>query len=267
MEFLTPVLIVTVIGILSGLILALASKFMAVKVDERFDKVRECLPGANCGACGFAGCDAYANALLKGETPTNLCTPGGADTAKALSCVLGVECEEVVPQYAVVKCNGCTQNTQKLVDFVGAKTCKAAAMYYGGDGTCAYSCLGYGDCEKACPYDAIHIIDGVAKVDKLNCIGCGICAKTCPKSIINIIPTANNIAVTCSSKAKGAVTRKVCSVGCIGCKKCEKACPNGAITVNDNLAYIDPSKCTNCGLCMAECPVKAINIVGCTKNN
>lgn len=261
MSLLTPVLIVTVIGLLAGLILTIASKFMAVEVDERFDEVRNCLPGANCGACGYAGCDAYAEALLKGDVATNLCVPGGASAAADISAVLGVECEAVVPKRAFVKCNGCTEHTQKMTDYDGIKSCKAAAMYYGGDGMCSFGCLGYGDCVAACPYDAIQIVNGVAKVNPLNCVGCGVCAKTCPKGIINIIPASNNVAVACSSKDKGAVVRKACSSGCIGCKMCEKVCPNGAISVNDNLAYIDPEKCENCGLCAEKCPVKAIHLL------
>lgn len=267
MDFLTPVLIVTVIGLLAGLILTIASKFMAVKVDERFDDVRNCLPGANCGACGYAGCDQYAEALLKGDVPTNLCVPGGAGTASELSSVLGVECSAVTPKYAFVKCNGCSANTQKAVDFDGPKTCKAAAVYYGGDNACSYGCLGYGDCVAACPYDAIHFIDGVAKVDKDVCVGCGICANTCPKSIISILPVTSTVAVQCSSKDKGAVVRKICTVGCIGCGICVKNCPSGAITLANNLATIDPEKCTNCGTCIEKCPVHAIHITGCSKDN
>ena len=261
MAFLTPVLIVTVIGLLAGLILVIASKFMAVKVDERFNDVRDCLPGANCGACGYAGCDQYAEALLKGDVPTNLCVPGGAGAASALSAVLGVECEAVAPKCAFVRCNGCTEHTQKEVDFDGPKTCKAASVYYGGDNACSYGCLGYGDCVAACPYDAIHIVNGVAKVDKTSCVGCGICANTCPKHIISIIPMAAKAEVACSSKAKGAVVRKICSSGCIGCGICMKNCPAGAITIQDNLASIDPEKCEGCGLCAQKCPVKAIHLL------
>ncbi len=264
-DILMPVLIVAIIGVLAGFILALASKFMSVPVDERFDVVRECLPGANCGACGFAGCDAYANAIINDGVATNLCPPGGADTAKTLSEAMGVAFVETAPNYAIVRCKGTTENTAKMTDYQGVKSCAACVNLYGGDGTCANSCMGYGDCVTVCAYDAIHVVDGVAVTDKEKCVACGLCVKACPKSIITIIPASNDIAVTCSSCEKGAVTRKACKVGCIGCKKCEKACQFDAIKVENNLASIDPEKCTNCGACVPECPTNAITILGCSK--
>ncbi|PWM24941.1 MAG: ferredoxin [Oscillospiraceae bacterium] len=253
--------LVTVIGLICAVGLAIASKVMAVPVDERFGPVRECLPGANCGACGYAGCDAYAQALISGEgVKTNLCVPGGADAARNISAVLGVAAEDVIPMMAYVRCNGTNANTSVKQEYQSAKGCAAAKLFYGGNGACTYGCLGFGDCAAVCPKEAIDIVNGVAKVDPDLCIGCAMCSKVCPNHVIDMIPAASKVVVTCSSKAKGPVAMKACKASCIGCKKCEKTCPNGAITVTDNLAYIDQSKCTGCGLCAEACPKKCITV-------
>ncbi|MBC8577057.1 RnfABCDGE type electron transport complex subunit B [Yanshouia hominis] len=253
--------LVTVIGLICAVGLSIASKVMAVPVDERFGPVRECLPGANCGACGYAGCDAYAQALISGEgVKTNLCVPGGAAAAQGISAALGVAAEEVIPMMAYVRCNGTCENTSVKQEYKSAKGCAAAKLFYGGDGACTYGCLGFGDCAAVCPKEAIDLVNGVAKVDPDLCIGCAMCSKVCPNHIIDMIPAASKVVVTCSSKAKGPVAMKACKASCIGCKKCEKTCPNGAITVTDNLAYIDQSKCTACGLCAEACPKKCITV-------
>ena len=245
-EILIAVIPVVIIGIVCAAVLVTASKLMAVKEDERFPAVRDCLPGANCGACGFAGCDGYAKALCENpDTPANLCTPGGDTAAKALSEVLGVEFEDVVEQVAVVRCSGDCEHTQDKVQYVGIQSCKAAKLFYGGKGSCTYGCLGLGDCAEACPQNAIFIKDGVAQVYTCDCIGCGICAKACPNHLISLVPDVKKTVVACSNRDKGAATRKVCSSGCIGCRKCERVCPSGAIKVKDNVAVIDYEKCTD----------------------
>lgn len=256
-----PIIIVTVIGLLAGLILSIVSKLFAVEVDERIEKIREELPGANCGACGFAGCDEYAAKLVKEGVKPNLCVPGASAVAKKISEILGVEFESVEEKYAVVACKGNCDVTDDIVEYMGRKSCAACNSFYQGKKICTYACLGYGDCVNVCQYDAIHIVNGVAVVDYSRCVGCGMCARACPNHIIQLIPTSSHVAVQCSSKDKGAYTRSICKAGCIGCKKCEKTCPNGAITVENNLAHIDPSKCTNCGACFEACPVKAIGYV------
>ena len=260
-----PVLLVAVVSILAGLILAFAAKFFAVEVDERVTQIRECLPGANCGGCGFAGCDDYAASLVANpELATNLCTVGGPAVAQKISEILGVSFEAATPKHALVHCNGTCQNTKYAIDYEGPQTCAACNTLFGGRGTCNYGCIGFGDCVAACNYDAIHLIDGVAVVDPENCVACGACVRACPKGLIDLIPETSKIYVSCSSKAKGAVTRQACAVGCIACRKCEKSCPSGAITVNDNVASIDSEKCTNCGLCMSQCPTGAIrNVMYC----
>ena len=260
-DILIAVIPVVIIGIVCAAVLVIASKLMAVKEDERFPAVRECLPGANCGACGFAGCDGYAKAMCENpETPTNLCTPGADAVAKKLSEVLGVEFEDVVEQVAVVHCAGNCENTQDKVLYSGIESCAAAKLLYGGKGSCTFGCLGLGDCAKACPHDAIFIKDGVASVYTCNCIGCGLCVKTCPNHIISLVPDVKKVVVTCSSRDKGTVTRKVCKNGCIGCKKCEKVCPSGAIKVTDNVAAIDYDKCTDCGACAENCTTHCIMV-------
>lgn len=256
------VVAVSVIGLLSAVMLSVASKVMAVPVDERFGPVRECLPGANCGACGYAGCDAYAQALISGEeTRANLCVPGGADSANGIGSALGLEVGEVKPMVAVVRCNGNCENTSNKLDFQSNQTCKGAKLFFGGNGACSYGCMGFGDCVAACPQDTICLENGIAHVDPRGCIGCGICAKTCPNGVIEVVPADFKVFVQCNSKAKGAVAMKACKASCIGCMKCQKTCPNEAITVTDNLAHIDPEKCTACGACVEQCPKKCIKLV------
>lgn len=256
-EILKAVIPVALMGMASASGLVIASRIFAVREDERFPEVRECLPGANCGACGFPGCDGYAKALCEKEgTPTNLCVPGGDQVSRRLSELLGVEFQDVVEQVAVVHCSGDCSKTSDKVSYQGITSCVAANMLYGGKGSCSYGCLGFGDCAAACPQSAISIKDGVAHVEPTDCIGCGICTRTCPNRLISLVPDVKNVYVGCSNKDKGAATRKICSAGCIGCKKCERSCPLGAITVRDNLAVIDYEKCTDCpdpGVCARVC--------------
>ncbi len=258
----TAIISVVAIGIICAVVLVVASKIMAVKEDERFPAVRECLPGANCGACGYAGCDGYAKALLEADgVAANLCVPGGDTTAKKLGEILGVEVGDVVEQVAVIHCSGDCNYTQDKVDYSGIESCAAAKLIFGGKGACSYGCLGLGDCQKACPSEAICIENGIAHVNTRLCTGCGVCTRTCPNHIISLVADVERAVVTCSNKDKGAVTRKVCKNGCIGCKKCEKVCPNGAIKVVNNCAVIDYSKCTDCpdfGVCARECTTGCI---------
>ena len=258
-DILIAVIPVAVIGIVCAAVLVVASKIMAVKEDERFPAVRDCLPGANCGACGYAGCDGYAKALCEDSSvPANLCIPGADSVAKQLSEILGVEAQDVVEQVAVVHCSGDCEHTKDKVEYSGIESCAAAKMMYGGKGSCTFGCLGLGDCLNACPQNAIQIVNGVAQVKYCECIGCGICAKVCPNHLISLVPDVKKTVVLCSNRDKGAVTRKVCSAGCIGCKKCEKVCPSGAVKVTDNVAVIDYEKCTDCGACAESCTTKCI---------
>lgn len=260
-DVLTAFAVVTLIGLVAALLLALASHFLSVKEDETVKRVRECLPGANCGACGYAGCDEYAKAVASGDAKTNLCIPGADAVAADVAKVLGVEALDVVEMMAFVNCNGTCEATSKAADYEGVQTCKGASMLYAGPNSCTYGCLGCGDCASVCPSNAICIEDSIARVNKNLCVGCGLCAKECPKYIISIIPLVAKVTVMCSSKDKGAVSRKKCKNSCIGCKKCELNCPQKAITVTDNIARIDYTKCNGCGLCAQNCVTKCIKVI------
>ena len=249
---LTPVLLVVALGFVFAVILTIAAKVFFVPVDETVVKLREALPGANCGGCGFAGCDDYAAALAADPV-------GGADCAAALAAILGIEAGSAEPQVATVMCNGNKQAAKSLLEYEGIQTCSAASNLFGGMNQCKYGCLGLGDCTRACNFDAIKICDGVAVVARELCTGCGACAAACPKHVIRIAPAKNKVVVQCHSEDKGAVTRKACSNGCIACGKCAKVCKFEAITIENNHAYIDPEKCKNCGMCAKECPTNAIN--------
>ena len=264
-DILSAVAVVAALGFIAAILLALVSHFFSVPENETTKKLRNELPGANCGACGYKGCDDYAAALAEGrETKANLCIPGGDSTAATLCDILGVAAQDVEEQVAFVKCNGTCEATSKKAEYSGVSTCRAASALYGGPNSCTYGCMGFGDCAAVCPEDAICIKDGIARVDTRLCLGCGMCASACPKSIISMIPATATATVRCSSRDKGAEARKLCKKACIGCKKCEKICPAGAITVKDNLASIDYSKCTRCGLCTENCPTKCLDSVSFT---
>ena len=249
-----------VIAIICGIVLTLTSVLFAVKGNEKQASIRDCLPGANCGACGYSGCDGYAKALSENDSiPNNLCVPGGDNAAREIATILGVEAGEVVEKVAFVACNGVCGAVERKYNYAGPKSCIAANLSYGGDKACLSACLGYGDCMKACPQNAITVENNVASVDPAKCIGCGICVRTCPNNIIKLIDDTSRVAVKCSNHEKGAITRKSCSNGCIGCMKCEKTCPNGAIKVKNNLAEVDYSLCTGCGECAKVCPVGCIH--------
>ena len=269
MSILIPIIAVAVIGLVCAAMLVTASKLLAVPEDETFTSIRACLPGANCGACGYAGCDGYARALAEGTAPaTNLCTPGADAAAAEIAAILGVEAQDVVEKVAFVACCGDSSCTSLQYDYRGISSCTAANLLFSGDGLCSHGCLGYGDCAAVCPNNAICIEDGLARVIPSLCGGCGLCAKACPNQLIRIVPDTIRTIVRCSNTDKGAITRKACSKGCIGCKKCERECPNGAITVVNNCAIIDHDLCSNCGHCAEICTTGAVvevNLTGKSK--
>ena len=266
-SILLAVIIVSAIGVIAGFGLAIASKIMAVPVDEKAEKIRECLPGANCGACGFSGCDGYAAALSKGEvTNTALCAPGGKDAAAAVAKVAGLEASCIEPMAAVVLCQGNKHNAVDKLVYSGIESCSMATQVFGGPKACIYGCMGFGDCAKVCPFDAISICDGVARINPAKCRACKLCVTTCPKHLISILPvTKVKAAVLCANHEKGAQTRKECKAGCIGCMKCVKVCDVGAVSVTNFCAKVDYDKCTGCGKCQAACPVHSINLLDMTR--
>ena len=256
------VIIVAAIGLIAGLGLAIASIVFAVPVDEREVKIRECLPGANCGACGYTGCDGYAGALAKGETQEcTLCIPGGNNTAKAIADIMGLAAGEMVPMVAAVMCQGNKYNVEEKLDYSGVKSCKIATQLFGGPKNCVHGCIGFGDCVAVCPYEAIFLCDGVARINPDKCKACKMCIKTCPRNLIDLFPlNVAKAAVLCKNHEKGAQTRKQCKAGCIGCMKCTKVCPAEAVTVENFCAKVDYDKCIGCGECHAACPIGCIDI-------
>lgn len=247
--------VVAAVGLFIGIFLGVAGKKFAVETDEKEVAVREALPGNNCGGCGFPGCDGLAAAIAKGEAPVNGCPVGGDAVGKVIAGIMGQEVVETVRQTAFVKCTGTCEKTKSDFVYTGVEDCEMMAFIPGGGAkSCSYGCMGFGSCVKACPFDAIHIINGVAVADKEKCKACGKCVAKCPNHLIELVPYTQTTFVGCSSHDKGKAVTSACEVGCIGCKKCEKTCPNGAITVTDFCAHIDYEKCTNCGVCKEVCP-------------
>lgn len=261
MDILIAFLIMFAVALIIGILLLVCSYCFSVKENPIKKEIRECLPGINCGACGYKGCDDYAAALAEGGVEPNLCIPGAQSVANMIGEILNIEVEPFKDVVAFVACNGQCDATFKTAEYDGVQTCSAASMLYGGTNSCRFGCLGFGDCAAACPSDAICLADGIARVDTSRCLGCGICVNTCPKRIISMVSQYTETVVMCSSTQKGGEARKACKNACIGCKKCEKSCPNGAICVTDNLAAIDYTKCTNCGTCVKECPTACLKTV------
>ena len=254
------VAVLFIMGIVFAILLGVAAKVFAVEVDERVPLVRECLPGANCGGCGFPGCDCLAAAIVEGRAPVNGCPVGGAAAAEKIAKVLGVEVAAGDRQVAHVYCNGGC-NAKDKANYEGLQDCNAAMRVASGPKACSFGCMGLGSCVKACAFDAIPIVDGVAKVDTDKCVACGKCVSTCPKKIINLVSEVKKVHVNCVNKDKGPEVMKVCSNGCIGCKMCEKTCKFDAIHVVDGVAKIDYDKCKNCKMCTKVCPKGCIEPV------
>ena len=264
----TGVLLATVVvgatGCLIGFFLCFASEKFKVEVDERETAILDVLPGNNCGGCGYAGCSGLAAAIVKGEAPVNQCPVGGDPVAAKVGEIMGVEATAGVRQVAFVKCAGTCDKAANKYEYVGATDCTIMGFVPGGGPkSCKYGCLGFGSCVKACPFDAIHIVDGIAQVDREACKACGKCIEVCPKKLIELVPYQEKrtvVAVECTNKDKGKAVMDVCSAGCIGCGICEKNCPKDAVHVEDNVAVIDQEKCIGCTICAQKCPKKVITV-------
>ncbi len=248
------------VSIVLGLILAFASHIFKVEVDERIEQINDVLPGANCGGCGYAGCMALADAIVKGEAKMNACNACGDDVTVKIAEIMGMPVVDgkKVRFRAQVMCSGTHDLAKKKYVYAGLDDCNAANRLAGGDKLCPNGCIGLGSCAKACNFDAISIVNGVAAVDYNKCKACGMCVDTCPKKLIRLIPFEAKHWVGCMSADKGAVTKSYCEVGCIGCKICEKNCEAGAIKVTGAIAEIDYTLCTGCDVCVDKCPRKII---------
>lgn len=260
-EIITAAGVFVLLGVLMGLLLALATKLFRVKRDERAVAIGGVLPGANCGGCGYAGCAALAEAIARGDASVSACTVGGASVASAVAEIMGVEATPSVKLRAAVACAGCDSAAKKNYIYRGAADCAAAASLGGGGRTCPAGCVGLGSCAARCPFGAIKIVEGVAKVDASACVGCGVCVSHCPRSLIKLIPAGEGVPhVTCSSPDAGRAVKAYCDVGCIGCKLCVRVCEAGAIAVEAGVARIDAERCTRCGRCVEKCPRGAISM-------
>lgn len=268
---LIAVCVLGAIGLISALVLWGVAKKFAVKEDPRIGQVSEILPGANCGGCGFPGCGGMAAACVKAADTGSLdwlsCPVGGQECMNKVATILGMKAAISVPKVAVVRCNGTCENRLKVVEYDGVKNCRIANSTSQGETGCQYGCLGYGDCVIACQFDAIKINleTGIPEVDREKCTACGACIKACPRSIIEIRQVnvkKSGMVVECINKDKGAVATKACAAACIGCGKCQQVCGFNAITIENNLAYIDAVKCTECRACEEVCPKACIIMLG-----
>lgn len=260
------VLTLSLLGVLLAVILYFVAQKFKVEEDPRIDEVEKMLPGANCGGCGFAGCRAMSEALVKNDNIDSLfCPVAGGDAMKSIANYLGKTAPDKGPMVATMRCGGTCQKRPKVNHYDGALSCAVVNTFYIGESGCAFGCIGYGDCVQACKFGAMSLNPetGLVEIDPDKCTACGACVKTCPKSLIELRkkwPKNRAIYVACRSKNRGSVVMKVCKAGCIGCGKCAKACPFGAITIDSYLAYINPDKCKLCRKCVNECPTGAITL-------
>jgi Na+-translocating ferredoxin:NAD+ oxidoreductase subunit B len=258
------IITIVAIGIAAAVILYIVARKFYVYEDPRIDEVEQALPSANCGGCGYAGCRAFAEAIVTDNSLAGkFCPVGGNECMETVAGIMGLEAEKQQPKVAVVRCNGTCEHRPKTSNYEGAKTCAIASMSFGGETDCQYGCLGFGDCCVVCDFDAIHMnpVTGLPEVDDAKCTACGACVEACPKILIELrkkMPKDRKIYVACRNTDKGAVAKNACSVACIGCSKCQKECQYDAITITNNLAFIDSDKCKLCRKCVQVCPTNSI---------
>jgi Na+-translocating ferredoxin:NAD+ oxidoreductase RNF subunit RnfB len=254
----------SVLGVVSVALLATAAQKFAIEVDPNVEAILNLLPGANCGACGNPSCFAAAESIAAGHSPATTCVAGGKSTAEGIAEILGQTCE-FIPIVSVRHCGGGI-NTRDAYEYSGLKSCAAVAKLAGGSIACPAGCFGFGDCVRACPFDAMRLDErGLPVIDLMKCTGCGICVKECPRGangLLQMVDDQSGVAVRCASRESVKDRRAVCSMCCIACKKCEKACPTGAMTVVDGMAVLDPALCISCYACVDVCPQFCIDVYG-----
>ena len=260
MEVLYAALVLGGMGALFGILLTVASKIFAVPANPTRDAVREALPGASCGGCGYPGCDGCADAIASGKAPVNACPVGGSGVAQKIAAIMGQEVVEGEELVAQVACQGDREHCKDKFQYGGIQDCVAATLVNDGNRACKYACLGLGTCVRACPFDAIHVdpVKGIAVVDREKCQSCGKCVNVCPKHLISLQPMNKPVRLLCSAADKGMLVSDNCRVGCIGCERCLHACKFGAITMKNHLPIIDMDKCRGCMMCAEACPTNAI---------
>lgn len=259
------IIVAIVIGFVLGLLLGLFKKIFAVRVDSKVQEVRDALSGANCGGCGYAGCDAFAEAVVNGEAEVTGCIAGGASVAEKVAEVMGVSAGSAEPKIAFLACAGTNECAHEKAEYEGVKTCAAVQLTMNGTKKCAFGCIGFGDCVEACPFDAISMgSDGLPKVDAEKCVGCGKCAKTCPKHLFTLIAknTAGAIARCSNHSDNKPQIKKDCSVGCFKCGMCVRKCPVGCINIATGIPQVDYSQCVSCGECVKICPDHVLTLIG-----
>ncbi len=251
---------------LMGYVLGWANKTFHVDIDPRIEHVDEALPGVNCGGCGYIGCMEYAEAVVAADEAVDKCTVGGESVAAMIADILGVEVSQSWPFRPAVHCGATHADRLNRSDYRGEQTC-ASANILGGLQGCTYGCMGLGDCERSCRFDAVHVVDGLSTVDYEACVGCGACAKVCPRNMISMVPfkAEQMLVVACANKDFGKEVKAVCKVGCLGCKACTRH--SDLFTVNDNLPTIDydnydPEDMAGLEVAITKCPSKRLTMVG-----
>ncbi|MBQ8557071.1 MAG: RnfABCDGE type electron transport complex subunit B [Clostridia bacterium] len=261
MQIIIAALVLGAMGLLFGLLLTLTSKVFAIPANPTRDAVRETLPGANCGACGFPGCDGCADAIAAGKAPVNACPVGGKDAADKIAAIMGVEPVAADNRkVARILCQGSSENCGQKFDYNGIHDCVAASTLNDGFKSCKFACMGLGTCVRACQFDAIHVdpVRHIAVVDEEKCTACGQCVAACPKNVIELRSVKEKITPLCHNTGKGKPVMTACKTGCIACGLCARICPTDAITMVNNLPVIDYDKCIACGACITNCPTNVI---------
>ncbi len=249
------------LGLVAGLGLAIAARIFAVEIDPRQERVADILPGANCGGCGFAGCNDFAAAIVKGLAAPDDCPAGGAETARAVAEIMGLTVDAKARKVALVLCQGTDDLAPKRFHYNGSVSCASAAQLGGGDKLCGYGCLGLGDCQRVCVFNAVEMNNGIASVFPERCTGCGKCVEACPRDIIKLVPDTSKVHILCNNKDKGAAAKRACKVACIGCRKCVKAAGEGEIEIDSFLARINYDNAPTDASLVGECPTGAIGLI------